>query len=112
MADIGTKLVPEILWLTRRRDFKDTLEYVDVRGVSGPWPPGDLYLELKTTPAMTQWHYTIAGTTATLSVPAATVDTMPQGEFGYQLVFKPAGDTGSGECVALGCVIMQDGCCD
>ena len=111
MADIGVELKPEMLFLTKHRDLKSEIEYVDVKGVSGPWPPGDLFLEIHTVPAFTEWHYTLSGTKATLKVPAATVDTIPY-DIGYQLVWKPAGDTGAGEAVALGCVIVQEGCCD
>jgi len=112
MADIGVELVQESLFLTTGRDFKESVEFVDIRGVSGPWPAGDLWIELYTLPAHTEWHATISGTTATWNVPAAIVDTVPTTPIGWQLVFKPAGDTGSGECVALGCVEVISPCCD
>jgi hypothetical protein len=112
MADIGQELKPEFLWLTKNRDFKSSLEFIDVKGVSGPWPAGDLWLELYTTPAHLQWHYVLSGSTATITVPAAIVDTVPETPIGWQLVWKPATDTGTGECVALGCVEVQTPCCD
>ena len=111
MADIGVELKEELLFLTTNRDFKSELEYIDIKGVSGPWPPGDLFLELKTTPALTEWHYSLSGSTATLLVTAATADTIPD-EIGWQLVWRPTGDTGSGEAVALGCLVRQTACCD
>ena len=110
MADIGTELIPEKLFLTKHRDLLSEIEHVDVLGNSGPWPPGDLFLEIHTLPAYTNWHYSISGTKATLKVPSSVVDTIPY-DIGYQLVWKPAGDTGSGEAVALGCVVVQEGCC-
>ena len=112
MADIGVQHIPATLPLTYRRDFKSEIIHTDESGIVTPWPPGDLYIELWTEPARTELHYTLTGNKATLNLPQSVIDTFTFDQVGYQLVFKAAGETGGGECLAMGCAYTQTPCCD
>jgi hypothetical protein len=108
MAVIGVDIEPDVLVLTKHRDFKWVFENVDKDNNPIPFPAGKLFFELGTAPVV-KWEFVIAGSRATLKVESEQVDKV-QARTCWQLVWLPDGEAAGGDPVAFGKVKVQAEC--
>lgn len=106
MAVIGVDLDPDELVFQKNRDFKWTYQYVDDSGSVADFPEGYLYFEFETSPTLTQWPFTISGSTASLVVEEDLVADIPS-RCKWQLVFKEDLEDEGGFALARGMVRIQ-----
>jgi len=106
MAVIGVELPQDTLVLTKGRDFKWTFTNLSAAGKPIPFPAGDLYFEITTSPSPTTWPFTIVGNTATIKVESTAVDLIPD-KAKWQLVFLPDAEAAGGDALARGVVKVQ-----
>lgn len=104
---LGLELCPDSLVLTKHRDFKWAFDFVDEAGVAQPFPPGQLFFELYTSPVVTRWPFTIVGAHASLKVESGDVGKVPA-RTRWQLVWLPVGEVDGGDPVARGTVKVQE----
>jgi hypothetical protein len=105
---IGLELEPDVLVLTKHRDFKWVFDNVDKNDVPIPFPAGKLYFELETKPP-TKWEFTISGSRASLKIESEEADKV-LARTCWQLVWLPDGEAAGGDPVAYGKVKVQASC--
>ena len=106
MAVIGVPLENGSLVLTKGRDFKWVFENLSAAGVPTTFPPGQLFLELGTSP-VTKWQFSLSGTKASLKVESEEVNKIPR-RTRWQLVFLATGEAAGGDPLARGTVRLQE----
>lgn len=105
MAAIGTSLTASTLVLTKGRDFRWNFENLGADGLPETYPVGALYFEFPGL-SVANWSFTISGSTASIKIESAVVDTIPN-RSKWQLVFLATGEVAGGDPVALGTVKVQ-----
>jgi hypothetical protein len=106
MATIGPIFCADKLVLTRGRDFKWVYQLTDTQGVPVDFPPGELYFEFSTAPAVTKWEFSISGSIASIKRESEDVDLIGN-RTKFQLVWLPDGEIAGGDPVSLGTVQVQ-----
>lgn len=104
MSVIGIELEPNLLIVTKGRDFRWDFENLDENDAPADYPPGDLYFEFANAQ---RWDFVIDGSLATLKVESVTAALVPN-RTKWQLVFLADGEAAGGDPIARGQVKVQE----
>ena len=105
MTVIGVELKPDLLVLTKNRDFRWQFQNTDDQGNLVDYPAGSLKLEFDTSPVVT-WDFTIDGPTASIKVESEAVSAIAS-RTRWQLVFYLEGESSGGDPIGLGTTKIQ-----